>query len=139
MADTDADELRLLYEVTTHDLVYFKTQQWSVTYYALLIDAGLIGITQLLKPSPTAVERIVLTVLALLTASAAAFLISKLEQSLSVRKSRLHAVRTNFGGEFKRAWSAEHKGEEVVHSVYFLYGAVAGTALLTSWLLLARL
>ena len=63
-SQTDGEALRMLYEVTTADLTYFKTQQWSVTYYAFLINAGLTGVAQLLGSSVKASDRAILTVLA---------------------------------------------------------------------------
>ena len=136
---SDREELHLLYQVATTDLAYFKTQQWAVTYYSLLVDAALVGVAQLLRPNLSELERFSLCGLAFLGALAAIIILSKLEKSISVRRSRLDAAREQFGSAFQRAWSAEHKGDEYVHSIYILYGGVVLTSLLTMWLIACRL
>jgi hypothetical protein len=133
------EELRMLYQVTVSDLSYFKTQQWSVTNYALLIYAALVGVTQLLKPSPTSCERFFLSALAVAGMVAALVVLSKLQRSILVRQSRLVAARDNFSVSFKQAWAAEVKGPEYVHSIYFLYATVLIGGVLTIWLLVSRL
>src|SRR4051812_46019351 len=107
MEPTDAFELQLLYQVTTTDLAYFKTQQWTVANYALLLDAGVVGVTQLYKALIPDSDRIVLVVLLALIGFAAAVVLGKLERSISVRRARLKSVRRTFGSAFSRAWSAE--------------------------------
>ncbi len=136
---SDNEELRLLFQVTTADLAYFKTQQWAITYYSFLVDAALIGVAQLLRPTISGLERFALACLALLGALAAMVILAKLEKSISVRRSRLDEARSHFGSAFQRAWAAEHKGDEYVHSIYVLYGGVVLTSLLTMWLLACRL
>jgi len=135
---SDSEELRLLYQVTTTDLAYFKTQQWSVTYYCLLIDAGLVGIGGILKPL-TALDRLVLGVLTFLAALAALVVLAKLEKSISVRESRLEALRESLGSAFERAWRAEDKGREYIHAIQILFVGVIVTSLLTLWLVGMRL
>jgi hypothetical protein len=137
--DSTPDEIRLLYEVTVADLTYFKTQQWAVTNYGLLLLAAIVGAAQFLKPAPNQWERIVLGVLALLVASAASTVLWKLQRSVRVRQARLNAARSCFGREFKAAWLAESKGPEYVHSVYFLQGAVWIAWALCAWLVILRL
>lgn len=138
-ATENQEELRMLYQVTVSDLTYFKTQQWSVTNYALLIFAGLVGVTQLLKPLPVSSERVFLGVLALVAMVAALVVLAKLQKSISVRQSRLVAARDNFSASFKQAWAAEVKGPEYVHSIYFLYATVSIGGLLAVWLVGFRL
>ena len=136
---SEHDELQLLYQVTTADLAYFKTQQWAVTYYSLLVDGALVAIAQLLSANLREIERFALGTLALLAALAAVIILSKLEKSISVRHSRLKVIRESFGAAFQRAWAAEDKGEEIVHAIYILYGGVVLTTLLTLWLIACRL
>ncbi len=138
-SQTDGEALRMLYEVTTADLTYFKTQQWSVTYYAFLINAGLIGVAQLLGAGLRTSDRAALAVLAGIAAAATLIILSKLQKSVAVRQSRLEHLRPKLGSTFERAWSAEHKGTEYVHSIYLLVGGVVVTTALTLWLLLFRL
>jgi hypothetical protein len=139
LSDLDREELRLLYDISTRDLSYFKTQQWSVAYYSLLIDAGLIGVARLLEASRGVGQRAGLALLTALATAAALIVLFKLQNSIEVRQSRLDAARETFGDAFTHAWSAHYKHPERVHSVYLLYGGVALTAVLTIWLVGVRL
>jgi hypothetical protein len=135
---SDDEELRLLYQITTSDLSYFKSQQWSVTYYCFLIDAALIGVAQLVLPL-RATDKVLLSSLILVAAISALVVLWKLENSISIRMSRLEAIRTRFGAAFGRAWSAAPKRPERVHSVYLLRGGVILTGALSLWLINLRL
>ena len=139
MSTTDEDELRLLYQTTVTDLSYFKTQQWNVSYYVSLIQAALVGIAKLLLPKLSLADRSILGILAVLASIVALTVLGKLQRSISVRQSRLDAVRETFGSQFQRAWAAEHKQEDRLQSIYFLRGGVVLTTLLTLWLVTTRL
>jgi hypothetical protein len=130
----DREELRLLYQITVGDLTYFKTQQWSVTNYSLLLYAGIVGVAQMLKPTLTGSDRIVLASFTIAIATAALFVLAKLEKSISVRQSRLDVVRSKFTDAFQFAWTAEDKGKERVHAVYLLRTAVVVGAIVVIWL-----
>jgi hypothetical protein len=136
---TEEEELRMLYQITISDLSYFKTQQWNVTYYALLVQAAFVGVAQLLGESFSPAERIALCVLAAIAALAALIVIGKLEKSISVRDSRLDAVRSTFSAAFQKAWAAQTKPEPAIANVFLLRGGVVLTTLLTLWLLAYRL
>jgi hypothetical protein len=136
---SDQEDLRLLYKITLSDLAYFKTQQWKVTYYALLIEAALVGVGKVLSPQLTVLDRSILAILSFLAALVALFVLNKLQRSISVRQSRLDAVLKTFGDAFQRAWSAEHKEDHPIQSVYLLRGGIAVTTLLTLWLVTMRL
>ena len=139
MTATEEEELRMLYQITVSDLSYFKSQQWNVTYYALLVEAAFVGVGQILGQGLTSVDRIVLSALAVVSAISALYVIGKLQRSISVRDSRLEAVRNTMTETFRRAWSAQHKAEEKVANVFLLRGGIVITTLLTLWLVLFRL
>jgi hypothetical protein len=136
---SDSEELRLLYQITAGDLAYFKTQQWSVTNYTLLLYAGVIGVAQMLKPSVTVVDRVVLVTVTIFVAMSALIILAKLQKSVRVRQSRLDAVRTKFTDAFQLAWSAEEKGVERFHAIYLLRIAVVVGAGVVCWLVGLRL
>src|SRR5688572_13586502 len=125
----------MLYQITVSDLSYFKTQQWNVTYYALLIEAAVVGFAKVLSPPLTMLDRCLLAFLSVAAAVAALFVLSKLQRSISVRQSRLDAVRRSLGEAFQRAWSAQYKEDHPIQSVYLLRGGIVVTTLLTLWLL----
>lgn len=139
MTDSEStrEDLRMLYQVTVSDLTYFKTQQWSVTNYALLILAGVIGVAQFLSLSCS--DRIILSSLIITVTISSIFVLFKLQQSIKVRQSRLEEVRYNLSESFQQAWSAELKGQEFLRTIFFLYGAVSIAALLAFWLVGFRL
>jgi hypothetical protein len=130
----DHEELRLLYQVTVSDLTYFKTQQWSVTNYSLLLYAGLVGVAQMLKPNLQASDRTLLVIIVAFVLIAALVVLYKLQASIVVRQARLDAVREQFTDEFHVAWAAEKKGAERLHAIFFLRVAVIGGACLVFWL-----
>ncbi|HEU4709157.1 MAG TPA: hypothetical protein VFS17_07590 [Methylophilaceae bacterium] len=127
------EELLLLYQITVADLSYFKTQQWSVTNYALLIFTALVGVAQLLKPLSSN-EHWFLSAVAVAGMAFALVILSKLQKSISVRQSRLAATRDNFSDSFKQAWAAEVKGHEYIHSIFFLSATVIIGGILAIWL-----
>jgi len=139
MTTTEQEEIRVLYQVTVSDLSYFKSQQWNVTYYALLVEASLVGIAQLLDSKVRTSDRVVLAILSILAAISALYVIAKLQRSISVRQSRLDAARQLMTDVFKRAWSAEYKDDEKVPNIFLLRGGIVVTALLTLWLVSYRL
>jgi hypothetical protein len=134
----DREELRLLYTVTITDLSYFKTQQWLVANYCLLIDGGLIGVAQLIH-NLNRCDRWWLAGLSIAAAVAAVIILCKLQRSIHIRHKRLSDIRTKFGAAFKAAWSAEQKKGEYMDVGWLLVGGVVVTMLLTAWLLLWRI
>lgn len=135
----DREELRLLYQITVNDLAYFKTQQWSVTNYALLLFAGVIGVAQLLRPNVTLADRVVLVGATIAIACSALFVLSRLQKSIRIRQSRLEAVRTQFTEAFHVAWAAEQKGIERMHALHLLRTALVGGGVIIAWLVGWRL
>jgi len=131
---SDPDELRLLYQITVSDLAYFKIQQWSVTNYSLLLFAGVVGVAQMLRPTLTAVDRIVLVAVTVAVAVSALVVLAKLQKSIGIRQSRLDAVRSQFTEAFQSAWAAEPKGRDRFHAIYLLRIAIAGGAGVVCWL-----
>ena len=130
------EELTLLYQVTVNDLLYFKTQQWSLTKYALVLLAGLVAATQILLPELAGGERFVLVALAVIVAAGALSFLFKLQESISVRSARLDSIRESFGSEFNRAWTTEVKGREHVYAFQFLCAVIAVGVTLACWLIL---
>lgn len=135
LAASDQEQLTLLYQVTTADLAYFKTQQWSVANYALLLQAAVFGLHQVVA-NPVALEKTFLALLSAIVAVMAVLVLRKLEESLAIRQARLDAARQSFGPAFQSAWAAQKKKPERFHSIWFLYGAVAVAPIVVGWLIL---
>jgi len=135
----EREDLRLLYQVTVGDLTYFKTQQWSVTNYTVLVFAALVGATQIIDGPLTTIDRGILIVLALVAAVGGLLVQHKLQKSIGVRQSRLDVVREQFSTAFHFAWAAEDKGQEYFHSIYFLRAAIVLGAVFVIWLVAFRI
>jgi len=133
MNDERAD-LHLLYQVTTQDLVQFKSQQWLLTNYAILSYGGLVALKAFVGSRPYATP--VLILVALFVAVSAISLLRNLERSITGRRARLTHIRGRLSAEFNDAWGAMDKNEPV-YLVPFWVLAVAlivGCAL-TCWAL----
>lgn len=110
--DRKWDELRLLYEVTIGDIETFKRRQWSVAYYAVVLDAAMIGVHKALSTTPTGAalaETVLLAVFTGLMFSFGLVILIRLQGSIAVRRSRLDKIRSHFGDAFRAAWAARPK------------------------------
>ncbi len=138
--DTPAaqNDLHLLYQASTGELEYFKRQQWNVANYALLLYAGMVGIAKLLGNGVTGGERLLLCSAATVTAVAAIYILTVLNNSIDVRKARMEAVRERLSQGFRDAWATGHRHEEAL-SVYRLLLVVASGACVVRWLVYFRL
>ena len=128
------DDLILLYQVSVSDLSYFKTQQWNVTNYAVLLLAGLVGTGELIGSHSEPFERVILAMLAVLASLAAQVVVGKLERSILVRQRRLELIRPQMGERFEQLWASAEKGKEFFHSLWFLRMAIAFAALVSVWI-----
>jgi len=75
------EELRLLYQVSTQDLAFFKQQQWSVTNYVLLLYGAFFGVSQIDALNVASCERFVLCLLATALSVVGILIVYKLENS----------------------------------------------------------
>ncbi len=57
ISDAAREDLRLLYQLIVQDLAFFKQQQWSTTNYVVLLQAALVGVTQLTGTTTKTWER----------------------------------------------------------------------------------
>jgi len=135
-SDATPDELKLLYQITVNDLSYFKAQQWSVTNYSFLLLAGIVGAWQVSKANIALWELGALVALAVAICVSSLIILKKLQDSIVVRQSRLDAAREHFSVAFYKAWAAETKPNELIHSITLLRGAVAMGTIAVCWLLL---
>jgi hypothetical protein len=126
------EELRLLYEVSVTDLEFFKRQQWSVTNYALLLYAAVVGVARLLDGGVSHLEKLVLCFVATGVAILAGYILWVLNNSIDVRKARLAAIRKNFSTTFHSAWSARERDEEAL-SIYRSLLAVVVIGVTAVW------
>lgn len=103
------EELRLLYQVTVQDLAFFKTQQWSIANYGLLLYAAIVAIPQIPGLWLSRYERLVLCLAVTVLAITGIYLIYKLERSITARRERLIKTRRLFTNAFCVAWRSKYK------------------------------
>lgn len=136
--DINSDEradLHLLYQVTTQDLAFFKTQQWAITNYTFLIFAALVGLKSVVPASLLA--SLVLGAVAVLVAVTSVYLLRRLEVSIKGRQARLTYIRGKLSGEFSKAWGAMNKEEPTFLIPVMILGTALGLgAALTCWAIL---
>lgn len=135
LSESDHSELELLYTVSVSDIAFFKRQQWSITNYALVIEAATIAIVRLLG-SIERCERWLLVVLIMATLVVGLFLVNALHTSITARRDRLKNIRAKFGSAFNHAWDVPKQKDL---TIYFLGFVHVVSALLSSWLVICRL
>jgi hypothetical protein len=118
------EDLRVLYQVTAQDLVFFKQQQWATTNYVLLVHAGLVAVTQSMQAKPVLWERIGISILSAVVGAVGMVLIAKLELSIKARRERLQHVRARLSPEFRDAWQTPAKAPDSPGTVWVLVSAM---------------
>lgn len=126
------EEMRLLYQTSVTELEFFKRQQWSVTNYALLLYAAIVGVAQLLAGNIDRTEKLVLCLVASVVGMLGAYILWVLNNSIEVRKSRLEAIHDHFSESFRKVWSIEEKPEEAL-SIYVLLLLVVVVGMSATW------
>ena len=132
------EELRLLYQVTTQDLAFFKQQQWSVTNYVLLLYGAFFGISQIDSLKVASCERFVLCLLATALGVVGIWLVIKLEKSIKARRDRLDNVRRLFTKTFCIAWRSKHKAPDSSAIAYLLCTVMGFGAVFLWWFVFAK-
>lgn len=126
------EELRLLYQTSVAELEFFKRQQWSVTNYALLLYAAIVGVMQLLTGNIGSVEKLSLCLIASVVGLLGAYILWVLNNSIDVRKARLDAMHSHFTDSFRKVWSIQEKPEEAL-SIYVLLLIIIAVGVSAVW------
>lgn len=132
------EELRLLYQVSTQDLAFFKQQQWSVTNYVLLLYGAFFGISQISALKVASCERFVLCLLATALCVVGILLVVMLEKSIKARRDRLGNVRRLFTNTFCVAWRSKHKASDSAAIAYLLCTVMGLGAVFLWWFVFAK-
>ena len=114
LSAADRDELRLLYQTSVSDIAFFKQQQFTITNYALTLQAGLLFVAyQVLKPPPLQPFALWSLLFLVCAVSAAGLLvIARLHASIEARRQRLSRVRAHFGRAFVDAWFVPKEADD---------------------------
>jgi len=114
LKEPDKEELRLLYDVSVSDIVFFKQQQLSVTNYALALHAAFLFIAYQLLVAPLAAWQLWLLVVLTWTVCLAGLeMVVRLQCSILGRRTRLEQVRAHFGKPFFEAWTIQKPKDDV--------------------------
>jgi hypothetical protein len=132
------EELRLLYQVSTQDLDFFKQQQWSVTNYVLLLYGTFFGISQIDNLKVSSCERFVFCLVATALGIVGIYLVIKLEKSIKARRNRLDKVRRLFTKTFCLAWRSKHKDPDSSAIAYLLCVVMGFGAVFLWWLVFVK-
>ena len=136
LEESDREELRLLYQVSVADIALFKKQQWSATNYAVGAYAALLVIVHQWLPSPlNSWQGWPLIVLGWAVCIAGFAIVSRLQNSILGRRTRMERVRERFGAAFKQAWSIPKTNDDMY---WLLYAFMFVGAVIVTWLVLAR-
>jgi hypothetical protein len=136
LTDADREELRLLYQVTTADIAFFKQQQWSLSNYALTVVAALLFVSyQMLSHPLTTWQAWLLVVLSWAVVVAALMAIDRLQTSIAARRQRLANVHGHFGQPFQEAWRVPKEPDDFRWLLVLVLMASASVA---TWLILTR-
>jgi glucan phosphoethanolaminetransferase (alkaline phosphatase superfamily) len=136
LSGPDREELRLLYQVTVSDIAFFKQQQWSISNYALTVEAALLFIAyQMLAFPLTVCQAWLLVVLSWAVAAAALMAIERLQSSIVGRRQRLANVRAQFGRAFQDAWRIPEEPDFIRWLLVFV---LLLSSSLATWLILVR-
>jgi hypothetical protein len=136
LSDKEHSELILLYESSVSEIAGFKQQQWTTTYYTLLVQAGLVASGQVIGNRMHGNSRFVLVVLIALSVVFGLSILRTLQKSIKARRERLRQAREYFGEPFKSARAVPKDNDPVPH---ILAGAQSVGALVAGWLVVVWL
>jgi hypothetical protein len=138
ISDHAREDLRVLYQVTSQDLAFFKQQQWSTTNYALLLQASMVGVLQLTGATTTEWERIAACILATGVGAVGVALVATLERSITARRHRLSKVRAQLSPEFRDAWETPAKTPDSPITALVLGSAIVLGVVVVWWVVWLR-
>jgi hypothetical protein len=133
--EAERTEILALYQVTTQDLVFFKSQQWTLLNYGLVALAAVAAVPQITGLNPTAIGRWVLMAAAALVTVATAWLLWRLHGSIEERRARLQRVYTRLSDEFRLARGVKTSVNpwEMLIPLHVLLAIACGFSLWVTW------
>lgn len=104
--------LDVLYGTCVQEIISFKSQQWHVTNYALLLYGVVIAIAKTVNVE-SCIEETVLCLLPIFVFGAGWYVVHTLFISIDVRRKRLVQIRTKLPESFMDAWRYGKSTDEV--------------------------
>ena len=108
--DKEGVEIRFLYQDNIDNIRDLKRQQWSVTYYSILLYAALVGITEVARNNYILELwwTYILSGLTIFVGVASVGLLIHGQYMLKKRRERIHALRSQFTHQ-GRVWYGSPK------------------------------
>lgn len=103
LPESEREELLSLYQVTTQDLAFFKSQQWTLTNYALAAYVAIVGVPELFDVERATCATWALCAAVLAVAVSAAWVLWRLHGSIEERRSRLERIYGQLSQTFRDA------------------------------------
>jgi uncharacterized membrane protein len=116
------------------DIKYAKSQQWSLTYYTLLLLATVVGLSKTLGSGPEV--KIILFLVALIIAVAGTHFLRKFQKDLTRYRQNISKVREKFPKDLKKiADYVPAEGDPTYYAdfLHLLIGAIWVAAIFTAW------
>lgn len=129
LSDAERDELLALYAVTTQDLAFFKSQQWSLVNYALLSFAAVVGIPSFLSDKLPHPMVMTLGGALLFVALLSTVVLWRLHGSITERQARLERVYARLSKTFRDARGEKPKVRATEMALVLLNFIILGLAL----------
>jgi hypothetical protein len=101
LSEREHKELTTLYQVTVSDLAFFKSQQWTLTNYALLAFGAVAAIPHIPQVQTGRCSKVVLCAIATVVYLSADWLLWRLKESIEVRQKRLERIFPKFTKTFR--------------------------------------
>jgi|SRR6266446_4689584 len=98
------DELLAVYQSAIGDIAFFKSQQFTLTNYAILVYVAILGVAKLLKDAGrlATAEAVILFLSALVVLLLGLFVLSELQVSLQEGRGRLERCIDNFSKQIEK-------------------------------------
>jgi hypothetical protein len=113
------EELRLLYQVSTLDIRFFKEQQWKVTNYGLVLYGVIFGVAQTEGNKIEILGRVILCAVAAAIFGFGVYVLCKLEESIRIHRGRTERIKEKFTALFKEVVVGESSKIAEISSLLF--------------------
>ena len=126
--DCDPDDFRVWYGITIDDIKFMKRQQWQVTYYVILLLAGIAGLYKLLHSFHELVflwQKDLLIIVVIAIVAAGTYLLFIFQDSMQRYRKRLkYGILQNLSSSFRSANLKEitEKKKWIIPIYFFLEG-----------------
>jgi len=134
LKDEERDELLSLYQVTTQDLAFFKSQQWTLTNYGLAALAILVGVPSYASTALSWNAKLCLGAALILVGILTIFVLTRLHFSIVERRERLERIYSKMSPAFQDARGSKPRVGALEMLLVLIIFVVLGLGL-SLWLL----